>query len=429
MLASLRDSVHRKMLAQTQSPRPFEAARVRGFGPFVATLMLTMMADNVEHVISYWVMFQKFHSPALGGFAVIAHWLPYLLFSLFVGALNDKFDSRRLIQIGAALFLLVSLGWAVLFATDSLQIWHAMVLLVLHGCAGVFWLTSSQVLLYDIVGRDAIASAVRLSASARYLGMLVGPGVGSLIMRTLGETRGMFFNAALYLPIMIWLVRAPYGAKYRTEEAPKRAVQGFADIISSVREVRGIPVLLSMIVLAGAASFCIGNSYQAQMPTFATDLGHGDPGAAYTALLGADAAGALLGGLLLESGLRIFQTQLKSALALSMAWAASLGAFALTHTYAFALPLLFCAGFFELSFSSMTQTLVQLHAPSEIRGRVLGLFGMSSAGLRTFSGITVGLLGSIATVHTSLAIAAGVFTTLILTLAIRLQTGTGTEGT
>jgi MFS family permease len=422
--ASPYGSVRASMNVPAHNPKPFEAMRIRGFGPYVATLMLTMMADNVEHVISYWVMFQKFHSPALGGFAVIAHWLPFLLFSLFVGALNDRFDSRRLIQIGAALFLLVSLGWGVLFATNTLQMWHAMVLLVLHGCAGVFWLTSGQMLLYDIVGRDAIASAVRLSASARYLGMLVGPGVGSLVMRTFGETRGMFFNAALYLPIIVWLVRAPYGAKYRTEEAPKRAVQGFADIVSSVHEVRRIPVLLSMIVLAGAASFCIGNSYQAQMPTFATDLGHGDPGTAYTALLGADAAGALLGGLLLESGLRVFRTQLKSALVLAMAWAIALGAFALTRTYAFALPLLFCAGFFELSFSSMTQTLVQLHAPSEIRGRVLGLFGMSSAGLRTFSGITVGLLGSVATVHTSLAIAAGVFTTLALTLAVRLQTTT-----
>jgi hypothetical protein len=38
---------------------------------------------------------------------------------------------------------------------------------------------------------------------------------------------------------------------------------------------------------------------------------------------------------------------------------------------------------------------------------VLGLFNMASAGLRTFSGITVGLAGSLAGIHTSLALAAG----------------------
>ena len=54
--------------------------------------VLAMMADNIEHVISYWVVFQKFHSPALAGFAVLSHWLPFLLFSVGVGGLADRID-------------------------------------------------------------------------------------------------------------------------------------------------------------------------------------------------------------------------------------------------------------------------------------------------------------------------------------------------
>jgi hypothetical protein len=42
-----------------------------------------MMADAIEHVISYWMIYQKFQSPALGGYAVISHWLPFLLFSVY----------------------------------------------------------------------------------------------------------------------------------------------------------------------------------------------------------------------------------------------------------------------------------------------------------------------------------------------------------
>src|SRR3954453_333237 len=109
-------------------PRPFAALRLPGFRAFLVTFMFTMMADNVEHVISYWVAFQKFHSAALGGFAVISQWVPYLVFSVPVGGLNNRFVSRRLIQIGAALFMLVSLGWAFFFITGTLAVWHAMVL-------------------------------------------------------------------------------------------------------------------------------------------------------------------------------------------------------------------------------------------------------------------------------------------------------------
>jgi membrane protein implicated in regulation of membrane protease activity len=54
----------------------------------------------------------------------------------------------------------------------------------------------------------------------------------------------------------------------------------------------------------------------------------------------------------------------------------------------------------------MAQTLVQLNAPINVRGRVVGLFNMSSLGLRTFSGVSVGLVGGLIGVHWSLAFAA-----------------------
>ena len=56
----------------------FAALRHRGYRGYVIAATLAMMADNIEHVITYWVLHQKFHSPALGAFAVISHWVPFL---------------------------------------------------------------------------------------------------------------------------------------------------------------------------------------------------------------------------------------------------------------------------------------------------------------------------------------------------------------
>jgi MFS family permease len=285
---------------QTTERRAFEALSAPGFAAYLATFALTMMADNIEHVISYWVAFQKFHSPALGGFAVVSHWLPYLLFSVAAGALNDRFDSRRIIQIGGALFMCVSIGWGYFFLTGTLQMWHAMVLLVLHGCAGVLWNTSSQMLLYDIVGPAALQSAVRLNATARYLAVFIGPLVGNLIMLLLGPTRGIFINAAFYLPLLVWLVRAPYGRHFRGDAAgPKRAARGIQDIVQTLRDIRGVPAIGAMVLLAGMASFFVGNSYQAQMPGFAHDprrvAAHADElGGAHRSAVGRGAAGVLV---------------------------------------------------------------------------------------------------------------------------------------
>ena len=49
----------------------FAALQHRHFRYFFVTTMLAMMADNIEHVISYWLLFQKFESPVLAGFADI----------------------------------------------------------------------------------------------------------------------------------------------------------------------------------------------------------------------------------------------------------------------------------------------------------------------------------------------------------------------
>src|ERR1700744_5204994 len=132
--------------------RSVAALRHKGFRAQFTTYVLAMMADNIEHVISYWVVFQKFHSPALGGFAIVSHWLPFLLFSVVSGALAERFDPRRIIQIGMGLFIIASLSWSYFFITDSLQMWQAMVILVIHGCARVFWQTPKPVFLFNIVG-------------------------------------------------------------------------------------------------------------------------------------------------------------------------------------------------------------------------------------------------------------------------------------
>ena len=384
----------------------FAALRLPGYRTYFVTSALAMMADSIEHVISYWIMFQKFHSPALGGFAVLSHWLPFLFFSVYSGALADRYDPRRLIQIGMILFMLASLGWGIFFITDTLQMWHAMVLLVLHGFAGVLWQPASQLLIHDMVGAEQLQSAVRLNATSRWLGLLMGPAVGGGLMLALGPQLGIMLNVLIYLPLLLWLWKAPYGPRFRKDQpAPTRPVRSLADIVSALREIARDRTIVAMTVLAGGASLFIGNAYQAQMPEFAHDLGHGNADVAYSVLLAADAAGALLAGLMLESR-GLLAAKPRTAFLLAMLWCCAIGGFAAAGNYPLALVLLFAAGFLELSFNAMAQTLVQLHAPPAIRGRVIGLFSMASLGLRAFAGVTVGLLGSLVGVHWSLAASA-----------------------
>jgi MFS family permease len=276
----------------------------------------------------------------------------------------------------------------------------------LHGFAGVFWNPPSQVLLYDIVGADKLHSAVRLSATGRWLGLLLGPGVGAGILLLFGAKLGIALNALIYLPMMIWLWRAPYGPKFRSEKSvPPRAVRSFADVRRVLKEIARNRTIVAMSLLAGGASLFVGNAYHPQMPGFAQDLGHGHADMTYSFLLAADAAGALAAGILFESR-NWLKSNERNAILLAMGWCVAMAGFAMTRSYWAALLLLFAAGFLELSFNAMAQTLVQISAPVHLRGAVVGLFHMFALGFRAFSGISVGLMGSLIGIHWSLALSA-----------------------
>ena len=152
----------------------------------------------------------------------------------------------------------------------------------------------------------------------------------------------------------------------RQAKTGPRSAPGFAEILATIRGVAGNAPIVTMTILGGAASFFVGNSYQAQMPGFAYDLGHGDPGMSCSMLLAADAAGALSAGFVLASR-QLLVPAPRTACVLAMLWCCALASFAMTRVYPLALVLLFTAGFLELSFNTMAQTLVQLYAPEAIR--------------------------------------------------------------
>ena len=405
----------------------FAALHHTDYRRYFFVVMLSQMGDNIEHVISYWLLFQKFHSPVLAGFAVISHWTPFLFFSVYFGALADRHDCRRVIQAAQCMYIAVSLAWGILFITDTIQVWHACVLLVIHGMAGVLGAPGGQLIIHDIVGREYLQSAVRLNSTGRNLAVLFGPAVGGATMLLFGPPMGLFINALMYLPMIGFMFILPYTGHGRDEGmSGKPAPYGLQAAIKLAREASSNRTILSMILLGGATSFLVGNAFQAQMPEFAHDFSHDKQDLSYSMLLGANAAGAVVGGLLLE-GQGWLRPSARNAAICSMLWCCAIGGFAAVHSYPLAVGLLFCAGLLNLAFLSMAQTLVQLMAPSQLRGRLIGLFNMSNNGLRAFSGVTVGVVGGLIGIHRSLAISAMILLAVTVALFAMIIPGRGAE--
>src|SRR5438046_9895780 len=116
-----------------------------------------------------------------------------------------------------------------------------------------------------------------------------------------------------------------------------------------------------MVLLGGATALLVGNAFQARMAEFAHDFGHDKQDLSYSMLLGANAAGAVIGDLLLE-GRGWLQANDRNVAICSMLWCCAIAGFASTNSYPLAIALLLFAGLLNLAFLFLAQPLVQLIA-------------------------------------------------------------------
>jgi MFS family permease len=349
---------------------------------------------------------------------VISHWLPFLLVSPYFGALADRYDCRKLIQGSQALFMAVSLTWGILFATGTLTVWDACFLLILHGMAGAMWAPPEQLLLEDFVGTADLPSAIRLNSTARSLGVLFGPVVGSALLLGLGPVHGIWVNIAFYLPLTFVAARTRFTGHTRYGFIARQRVGALA-AAKVFRDVSKDRVLAVMIILAGLGSFFIGSAMQTVMPTIAGTTTGISSGTAYGLLLFANGLGGVLGGVLL-GGTGWIRLSVRAALWSTLVYGASTVLFAVSHDYLVAAPLLVIGGIANLAAMSITQTVAQLRAPRERKGQVMGVYGTGANGMRIGSGLTVGLAGAAIGLRPALALSSAALCACVLALAVYL---------
>src|SRR5206468_2717473 len=180
--------------------------------------------------------------------------------------------------------MLVSLAWGVLFLTGTLRVWHAAALLMLHGMAGVIASPPIQLIVYDIVGAEHLASAIRLNAISRYFSMLVGPAVGGALMLVVNPGVALLVNVLLYLPLTLYLFWMPYtghrSERDKTRRTPRLGLAEARRVLADVRAaivcaaiwgivmglfplVHGYAAAVTFLVLAGIVNIAFTSMAQA----------------------------------------------------------------------------------------------------------------------------------------------------------------------
>lgn len=257
----------------------------------MATLV-SNLGGLIQAVGAGWMMTTLTPSSHMVALVQASTTLPLMALSLPAGVLADNFDRRKIMLTAQSLMLIFSALLAASAFAGILSPWLLLSFTFLIGCGGALNNPSWQASVGDIVPREDLPAAVALNSMGFNLMRSVGPGLGGVVVATLGAAVAFAINSVSYLALIFVLIR------WRRATAPRDLPrEAFGPAISAgIRYVAMSPNLLK-VMLRGFLFGSSAVSILALLPLAARDFLQGNA-TTYGILLGCFGIGAVFGALL-----------------------------------------------------------------------------------------------------------------------------------
>lgn len=309
-----------------------------------------------------------------------------LVLSPLGGALADRVNRRRLIQLTQMFSLLVSLALALLTYAQLIQAWHIFIAVMLNTAASTFGNPARNALIPALVPRSQLVQAFALVNPSRELAVLVGPAIGGLLIAIGGPGLMYLLDALTYaaLVVILAMLRVP------PVELKLKGTSIWRSILEGAKFLRQRPVVLQMMALDLSAS--IFAAYRVILPALSVEVLSVGP-AGYGLLSSAPAAGALLGTVAV---FKLINIRPAGEIVLAATAGYGFAAILLAQSPFFALALLaaISLGAMDALGTSVRQAAVQIETPDDMRGRVTSLYGMASRGGPSLGDANIGWIAA-----------------------------------
>ena len=346
----------------------FRAFSNRNYKLYFSGQSISLIGTWMQRTAIYWVIFDKTNSNFLLGLVVFASQFPSFLLSPLGGIATDRYNRYRLTLITQSLSLVQAglLTSMVLFT--HYNVWGIFVLSIVEGIINAFDLPARQSLVNEIIeNKENLANAVALNSSMGKLAWLIGPAVSGILLVKYGAGICFLINALSYLSVIIALAFikvSPHIPQARTRNAFVEIKEGFNYIINT-------PLLRTTILLLACVSLFVLPFYTL-LPVFAKVMLKGNA-ATYGYLNSMIGAGSIIGAIILAS-LKSNKYMIKILFSSLLILGIALIAF--SHITVLPIALFFAAivGFAMMFQTTVSQTIIQVEATTEMLGRVLSFF-------------------------------------------------------
>ena len=326
-------------------------------------------------------------------------------FGLFGGVLVERLDSRKTLLFVQLLSGTLALAIGLLFLGERLDLWLILAIALLQGILQSIEMPAGNVLLYQSVGAQRLLNGM----ATRMMAWNVTRIVGSLIAGVLIASAGI---ASCYLVIAGILYTAPLFLLFlrgveRQGPRPASFWQAASEGVKYAWTSRSIRRLLVLSVLMEALGF----SYHIMLPVMARDVL--EVGASGLGLLSAAGGFGALVSTLVVAGLGDFRN--KGTLLIVNAAGAGLLLilFAFSPWFAVSLVLVTLVSGALMAYDVTIGTLLQLLSSDEVRGRVLGLYGLTF-GFTALGGFVAGGIAALLGAPVAIALGGGLIVAYVI---------------
>lgn len=361
----------------------FKALRNRNYRLYWIGQLVSMTGSWMQTTAQAWLVLQLTNSPFSIGLVATLQFLPVLLLSLVGGVIADRLPRFRLILSTQTAAMLLAAIFATLVGLNLIQLWHVYLLALLQGLVNAIDQPVRQAFAVQLVDREERVNAIALNSIMFNLARIIGPALAGILIGLLGIAAVLGLNAASFLAVIAGLLLMD---ATRFAPPPRRTdVAALTELREGFSYVRRTPeVFLVLLLVAAIGTF--GYNFSVTLPLIGGFLLH-TSAEGYGLLGAALGAGSLLAALVTAFSKAVSQRRMLLA---SAAFSLLLGAVALTSDYTMAAGLLLALGFVGILFTTTANTLIQLHTPDELRGRVTSLYLLLFMGSTPIGGLLVG---------------------------------------
>jgi MFS family permease len=349
---------------------------------------ISLIGTWMQHIALSWLVYRLTDSVFLLGVIGFTSNIPTFILAPFTGVLTDRHNKLKIMTLAQVFFMLQALIMTLLVLLNVIEVWHIIALSVVFGIISAFDAPARQSLVIDLIDNPVnLGNAIALNSALFNGARLVGPAIAGITIAAVGEGFSFLLNTLSFVAVIGALLMVKLPSKPARESGShfkKSFAEGFHYTF------RTVPLRTLILILAVMSLF--GFPFIVLLPAYAKELLHGGSDTLGFLMSGLG-AGALTGSIIMAARKTVMGLgKVITVHVIIMGIAVVLASY--SATLGFSLFFLYFGGLSMILSLAAINTMIQIIADEDKRGRVMSFYAMALMGTLPIGNLLAGSMAS-----------------------------------